>query len=83
LQDKPPSGATRLLTAAASRQLNIAALNRTCVQTFLDKQLQASPADMAGLMAALSLVRCCSRNSHQVRGLQNRVTCIVIVDCFS
>ncbi|WIA15368.1 hypothetical protein OEZ85_002032 [Tetradesmus obliquus] len=69
LQDEPPAAAMRLLTAAASRQLNIAALNRSCVQSFLDKQLQASPADMAGLMAALSLVRCCSRNSHQVQGL--------------
>ncbi|KAF8056453.1 hypothetical protein HT031_006310 [Scenedesmus sp. PABB004] len=70
LQGEPPVAATRLLTAAASRQLNAAALNRACVDAFLAKQRLASPGDMAGLMAALALVRCCSADSQQVEGLE-------------
>lgn len=67
VQDKPPSACSQLLTTAAVRQLNIESLNRLAVNTFVDKQADATPQDMAGLMHALALVRCCSsNNSNQV-----------------
>jgi hypothetical protein len=53
-----------VLTAAASRQLNVAAINLLAVNTFIDKQAAASAHDMAGLMAALALVRCCGSGSQ-------------------
>lgn len=62
-QDQPPSACSQLLTSAAFRQLNVECLNRLAVNTFVDKQAEASPRDMAGLMAALALVRCCSGGS--------------------
>jgi len=51
----------------------VEALNRLTVNTFVDKQADASPQDMAGLMAALALVRCCS-SFNQVR-CGHLVTC--------
>lgn len=67
-QDQPPSACSQLLTSAAFRQLNAECVNRLAVNTFVDKQAEASPQDMAGLMAALALVRCCSGgSSNQVR----------------
>lgn len=71
-QDQPPAACSQLLTSCAFRQLNVEALNRLAVNAFVDKQDDASPQDMARLMAALSLVRCCSSSSsNQVRGLTN------------
>jgi hypothetical protein len=75
LQDDPPSACSQLLAAAAFRQLNVECINRLAVNTFVDKQADASPQDMAGLMAALALVRCCSSSSNQV--------CICTLRCFN
>lgn len=66
VQDQPPAACSQLLTSSAFRKLNVEALNQLTVNTFVDKQADASPQDMAGLMAALALVRCCS-SFNQVR----------------